>query len=348
MVMVTMLLRAFKQFNVTLDNHPCLAPYPASTSEQITIILSPNPSNPRTANCNVNQVLEMMTHYLPLTSQTSTLSHILPGQPCPHTHPYFPSQPRVPTQSRRPAQARDLCVASQAQVEPQTFPSPPPTRSNSISRHSVDEAEKSYHPGDEMVGLMPPSFYKLTDSQVDVEYDLLKRYHHKNKSRRPPSPTYLDSVRSNGTGKYKKARRDSSKERSRTLDPQFRETNDTTQADRPAQNQPSCKTGRWSINPKGKELPKATTLAFYPPLWQKVLNFAKAKMQLYVAVENAFPALAEAINGPCSESLLEALACHEDDNIELEAGKSYIFHCLQHPCIFMFDRYLAQLQTRHG
>ena len=91
-----------------------------------------------------------------------------------------------------------------------------------------------------------------------------------------------------------------------------------------------------------------TTLAFYPPLWQKVPNFAKAKMRLYVAVENAFPALAEAINGPCSESLLEALACHEDDNIKLEAGKSYIFHCLQHLCIFMFDRYLAQPQTRHG
>ena len=191
MVMVTMLLRALKQFDVTLDNHPCLAPHPASTSEQITVILSPNPSNPRTANCNVNQALKMMTYHLPLTSRTSTLSHILPGQPCPHTHPYSPSQPCVPTPSHRPAQARDLHVPSQAQVEPQTFPSPPPTRLNSISRHSVNEAEKSYHPGDEMVGLMLTSFHKLTDSQVDVKYDLLKRHHNKNKSRRPPSPTTL-------------------------------------------------------------------------------------------------------------------------------------------------------------
>jgi hypothetical protein len=60
---------------MTLDNHPWLAPCPASASERITVVLSPNPSNPRPDNCSTNQVLEMMTIQLPPASRTSRLSH---------------------------------------------------------------------------------------------------------------------------------------------------------------------------------------------------------------------------------------------------------------------------------
>jgi hypothetical protein len=58
-----------------LDNHPWLAPCPASTSEWITVVLSPNPSNPRLDNCSTNQVLKMMTIQLPPASRTSRLSY---------------------------------------------------------------------------------------------------------------------------------------------------------------------------------------------------------------------------------------------------------------------------------
>jgi hypothetical protein len=181
-----------------------------------------------------------------------------------------------------------------------------------------------------MVGLKLLGFYGLMNSQVRA-----KRHHCKNGRRRSPSPTYLDSVRSNGTDKYKKARRDPSKVCSGSLNPQSQGdgTKDTT--DGSTQNQPKRQMGRWSINPKGTEQPKPTTLTFYPPFWQKVLDFAKAQMQLNVMVENTFPALDPAIRGPCSECLLEALAYNKDNNLELEAGKSYAFHCLA--CSYLID-----------
>ena len=45
-------------------------------------------------------------------------------------------------------------------------------------------------------------------------------------------------------------------------------------------------------------------------------------MQLYVTVKDPFPALVQAINGPCSECLFEALAYYEDNNLEVDASKS--------------------------
>ncbi|KAF8119895.1 hypothetical protein EV363DRAFT_1194276 [Boletus edulis] len=171
-----------------------------------------------------------------------------------------------------------------------------------------------------MVGLKLVGFCKLTGSQIGVEYDLLKRHHSTNRRRRPPSPTYLDSVRSNGTGKYKKARRDPSNERSAPVDPQsLPQTNETT--DEPAQDQPEGRKGKWSVNPKGTKPVKPTTLAFFPPLWVRLLDLAKARMQLYILVDDAFPPLATAIDGPCQECLLEAMAFNQESgNDELEDG----------------------------
>ncbi|KAG6369926.1 hypothetical protein JVT61DRAFT_13310 [Boletus reticuloceps] len=176
-----------------------------------------------------------------------------------------------------------------------------------------------------MVGLKFIGFCKLTGSQIGVEYDLLKHHHSTNGRCRPPSPTYLDSVHSNGTGKYKKTRRDPSNERSAPVDPQsLHETNETT--DEPAQDQPEGRKGKWSINPKGTKPVKPTTLAFFPPLWVRLLDLAKARTRLYILVDNAFPPLATAIDGPCQECLLEAMAFNQElGNNELEDGKFYAF-----------------------
>ncbi|KAF8425365.1 hypothetical protein L210DRAFT_3653223 [Boletus edulis BED1] len=226
---------------------------------------------------------------------------------------HLPAHSRNPAQPRRPTQSHSPRVPSQSrpQVELQqrALLSPPPSRSNSIVGDPVAEAERSHRPGDEMIG---------------VEYDLLKRHHSTNGRRRPPSPTYLDSVRSNGTGKYKKARRDPSVERSAPVDPQsLPQTNETT--DEPAQDQPEGRKGKWSVNPKGTKPVKPTTLAFFPLLWVRLLDLAKARMRLYILVDDAFPPLATAIDGPCQECLLEAMAFNQESgNDELEDDEKWL------------------------
>ncbi|KAI6018587.1 hypothetical protein PISMIDRAFT_71842, partial [Pisolithus microcarpus 441] len=61
-------------------------------------------------------------------------------------------------------------------------------------------------------------------------------------------------------------------------------------------------------------------IAFYPPLWAKLLNLAKARMRLYVAVENAFPQLEDVVGGQCREVLMEVIAHFEAQGWEVEAG----------------------------
>ncbi|KAF8132957.1 hypothetical protein EV363DRAFT_1449155 [Boletus edulis] len=205
-----------------------------------------------------------------------------------------------------------LNLVPQVQGQSQALLPPPASCSNTIVGDPVNKAEKSHCPGNEM---------------VDIDYDLLKRHHFTNERRRPPSPTYLDGIHSNGTGKYKKARQEVPLNRhSASLEPQSlgNKTNDTT--DGPPQNQPEERKGRWSVNPKGTKLVNPTTLAFFPPLWTKLLDFAKAHMRLYTTVENPFPSLANAIDGACQECLFETLAYYEDNNLELEAEMARLLY----------------------
>ncbi|KAI6023981.1 hypothetical protein BKA83DRAFT_4492673 [Pisolithus microcarpus] len=78
--------------------------------------------------------------------------------------------------------------------------------------------------------------------------------------------------------------------------------------------------GRYSRNAKGTIPIKPTLIAFYPPLWAKLLNLAKARMRLYVAVENAFPRLEDAVGGQCQEVLMEVIAHFEAQGWEVKAG----------------------------
>ena len=86
------------------------------------------------------------------------------------------------------------------------------------------------------------------------------------------------------------------------------------------------KKGRYSKNSKGLVASKATTLSYYPPSWHKLLNLAKARMHLHVAVENGFPQLATAVDGKCLEVLGEVVAHFEANQWEVEAGMSLITH----------------------
>ncbi|KAI6022258.1 hypothetical protein BKA83DRAFT_94048, partial [Pisolithus microcarpus] len=59
---------------------------------------------------------------------------------------------------------------------------------------------------------------------------------------------------------------------------------------------------------------------FFPPLWNKLFDLAKARMRLYVALEEPVPRHEVAIQGQCSEVLFEVLAHYEEKNLEVEAG----------------------------
>ncbi|KAI6106807.1 hypothetical protein EDD17DRAFT_1516674 [Pisolithus thermaeus] len=60
--------------------------------------------------------------------------------------------------------------------------------------------------------------------------------------------------------------------------------------------------------------------AFLSLLWCKLLDEAKGRMQLYVAMEVLFLCHEMAINSVCMEILVEMVIKYEDDGLELEAG----------------------------
>ncbi|KAI6019409.1 hypothetical protein PISMIDRAFT_13303 [Pisolithus microcarpus 441] len=67
-------------------------------------------------------------------------------------------------------------------------------------------------------------------------------------------------------------------------------------------------------------IPKPTMLAFYPPLWMKLLDKAKARIWLHVATKEPFLRLETAVNGQCSEIMIELVVKYQEDGSELEAG----------------------------
>ncbi|KIK17530.1 hypothetical protein PISMIDRAFT_111191 [Pisolithus microcarpus 441] len=62
------------------------------------------------------------------------------------------------------------------------------------------------------------------------------------------------------------------------------------------------------------------TLVFYPPLWMKLLDEAKARIWLHITTEEPFLRLETAVNGQCSEIIIELVVKYQEDSSELEAG----------------------------
>ncbi|KIK15222.1 hypothetical protein PISMIDRAFT_115467 [Pisolithus microcarpus 441] len=71
----------------------------------------------------------------------------------------------------------------------------------------------------------------------------------------------------------------------------------------------------WSI-----VVPKPTTLAFYPPLWMKLLDKAKARIWLHVATKEPSLRLETAVDGQCSEIIIKLVVKYQEDSSELEAA----------------------------
>ncbi|KAI6013899.1 hypothetical protein EDC04DRAFT_2609133 [Pisolithus marmoratus] len=77
-------------------------------------------------------------------------------------------------------------------------------------------------------------------------------------------------------------------------------------------------------NAKGSQPVKSSTAGFFPPLWNKLFDLAKAWVGLYVALEEPIPQHEGATQGQCSEVLFEVLAHYEEKNLEVEASISFL------------------------
>ncbi|KAI5996947.1 hypothetical protein EDD15DRAFT_2364392 [Pisolithus albus] len=183
------------------------------------------------------------------------------------------------------------------------------------------------HPPPESPPLSAPShsrserlLHRVGEERAGISYDLLERHHITNSRRRSPSMNYLAGVPD------VQSRQPSKKQ---CLDPPVQREDSTVdkgkdgEADDPkgdsAEDQPR-RGGRFSKNAKGTIPVRPTLIAFYPPQWVKLLNLAKARMRLYVAVEDAFPRLEDAVGGQCREVLMEVIAHFEAQGWEVEAG----------------------------
>lgn len=82
--------------------------------------------------------------------------------------------------------------------------------------------------------------------------------------------------------------------------------------------------GKYSKHSKDSIAPKPFLLAFYPPLWRKLLDLVKARMRLHIAVKNAFPRLEQGVDGICHEVLIEVIAHFKDKGWEVEPGELFI------------------------
>jgi len=88
--------------------------------------------------------------------------------------------------------------------------------------------------------------------------------------------------------------------------------------------EPEKRGGQYSKNPKGSVVAKPTTISFYPELWHKLLDLARARMHLHVAVEDAFPKLEIAVGRKCREVLDKVIAHFETNQWEVERGMSLV------------------------
>lgn len=144
-----------------------------------------------------------------------------------------------------------------------------------------------------------------------MDYDVLEVHHTKNCRPRSPSPTYLNSVR-NRRPKTKRART------SHSLSSD--DSDDQHLEDLEIEN-----TGKRHRTKKSKGTGTnrdATNVGFYPPLWQKLLDRAKANFRLHLAISVPFPDKEESIGntGVCGEVIAEAIVQWQEQKRKLEKG----------------------------
>ncbi|KAI5989501.1 hypothetical protein EDD15DRAFT_2198461 [Pisolithus albus] len=185
-------------------------------------------------------------------------------------------------------------------------PSRPPTPGLS---HSLSPAASRRTTDRQAIGVRRSGIHETcqVNQEPGIDYDVLGRHHSFNSCRRSPSPTYLRDDRRPS----KKIRPDA------TSSDQQLAAEEMMDVDGAGAKSGKC--GRPGHS-RSTVVPKPTTLAFYPPLWMKLLDDAKARMRLHVATEEPFLRLETAVDGQCSEIIIELVVKYQEDGSELEAG----------------------------
>ncbi|KAI6016927.1 hypothetical protein BKA83DRAFT_4497449 [Pisolithus microcarpus] len=193
-------------------------------------------------------------------------------------------------------------------------PSRPPTPGLS---HSLSPAASRRTTDRQAIGVRRSGIHETrqVNQEPGIDYDVLGRHHSFNSRRRSPSPTYLRDVRD---GRASQDRRPSKKIRPDTTSPdQQSAAEEMMDVDNAGAKSVKCERPGRS---RSTVVPKPTTLAFYPPLWMKLLDEAKARIRLHVATEEPFLRLETAVDGQCSEIIIELVVKYQEDSSELEAG----------------------------
>ncbi|KAI6022342.1 hypothetical protein BKA83DRAFT_4126055 [Pisolithus microcarpus] len=161
----------------------------------------------------------------------------------------------------------------------------------------------------------PPTPGKLLVSKEVVSMRPTKLTKSFNSHRRSPSPTYLrdvcDSHASQDHHPSKKIHPDT------TSPDQQSAAEEMMDVDNAGAKSVKCEHLGCS---RSTVIPKPTMLVFYPPLWMKLLDKAKARIWLHVATEEPFLRLETAVDGQCSEIIIELVVKYQEDSSELEAG----------------------------
>ncbi|KAI6030165.1 hypothetical protein EDC04DRAFT_2898562 [Pisolithus marmoratus] len=134
------------------------------------------------------------------------------------------------------------------------------------------------------------------DEQVGVYYDINASHHSQNHHPHPPSPMYLEDA---GDGEKHHSKKQQCNVAGHTQDRLHSEDND----------------GSGNNSTFVSECH-----AFFGPLWCKLLDEVKRRMQLYIAMEVPFLCHEMAINSICMETLVETVTKYEEDGLELKAG----------------------------
>ncbi|KAI9567569.1 hypothetical protein HD554DRAFT_2039580 [Boletus coccyginus] len=149
------------------------------------------------------------------------------------------------------------------------------------------------------------------DGQVDKDYDIMDRHHKRNRRPHSPSPSYLDDVQNGDNRHLKKKSRTNThrQEKQRTVMSAKTEQTDISKASTLVNQDkhctPSLHCSKHSKTSKAETIVHPFTMAFFGPLWGRLLNEGKAKLQLHLATEDPFPPREMAINGVCSEIIVE-------------------------------------------
>ncbi|KAI5994632.1 hypothetical protein EDC04DRAFT_2910431 [Pisolithus marmoratus] len=151
------------------------------------------------------------------------------------------------------------------------------------------------------------------NEQIGMDYNINASHHSQNCCPCPPSPETLQDMGNHKRHRSKKPRSDVAKH---VQD----DVNGEGNCSGGSLNLVSKHCGKYSKTAKVDVVVQPTTLAFFGPLWCKVLDEAKGRMRLYVAMEVPFLCCEMAINGICMEILVKMVIKYEEDGLELEAS----------------------------